>query len=558
MIISYNIKMYIYLCVGISLLTLVTALTLTVASKIFGATKLSVPGPIHFPLIGSTYEFIKNKPRFYDWMLDNAKKYGSIFYFSILTKPPYIVATDPQHVKRILKDNMDNYHREPIYQVCSELLGNGIFNVDGPIWKKQRQIASHMFSTKKLNDKALESFKICTKKLKKRIKFYSKNNIKYDIKDLFFRLTMDSICLIAFDYNVGCLDHDNMPEFAVAIDKCTKHLFNRMVNPLWRINKIVSLQDEVEYSKNIQLLDNLCYKIIRKRRQDKKEGNNTHNDILSLFMDALENIPNDNNMNIINNYQETALMTETTIDDLIDDTNDLQVNDNEPMEVEEPTEIDKYLRDIIFSFIIAGRDTTASTLSWLFYELLTKPDIVNELMIEIETFNLDIDNANINDYGFYKKIESAFLETLRLHPPVPFDVKYAKKDDVLISSNEIATFIPKNSTIIYSPYIMGRNPQIWGPDYNEFRLDRDHKSKTQFEFPCFNAGPRLCLGKIFAILEAKVIASELLKNFTFKAVDEEIFKKPAKYSFGITSTLDHKLIVTSEIKVSKCNTDDEY
>ncbi|ARF10296.1 cytochrome P450 family protein [Hokovirus HKV1] len=541
--------MYLYIASGIFIITVIA--TIKIAKELFGATKLPISGPLHLPLIGSLYEFNKNKDRFYDWMLDNYNKYGKngIFYFSIPMKQPYIVILKPEYLKHVLKDNMDNYHREPVYTVCDELLGNGIFNVDGMQWKTQRRIASHMFSTAKLNNKALESFKLCINKIIKRIDYYAENNITFDIKDLFFRTTMDSICLIAFDYNVGCLDSDTMPEFANSIDKCTRHLFNRIINPLWRIHKIVSLNDEIEYAKNIKILNKLCYKIIKQRRKEKYNDKEISEDLLTLFMNSLTNNSNDNsngnnsndnNDNDDNNNVINDNNNEVSNDNIIN--NDEDTNDDYEDEI---TEDDKYLRDIIFSFIIAGRDTTASTLSWLFYELLTKPDIVEELQEEISD-NIN-NNNHIYDYNNYKKIEAAFYETLRLHPPVPFDIKYSKNDDILINEEKnTGTFIPKNSTIIYSPYIMGRMPEIWGNKYNEFDINREHKKKTQFEFPCFNAGPRLCLGKTFAILQAKVIVSELLSRFTFYPENKKMFLEKAKYSFGITSTMNHKLIVSAK------------
>ena len=95
---------------------------------------------------------------------------------------------------------------------------------------------------------------------------------------------------------------------------------------------------------------------------------------------------------------------------------------------------------------------------------------------------------------------------LRLHPSVPVDIKFAVKDDTLPDG----TFIPKGSTVIYSPYAMGRSKEIWGADALEFKPERflsgegSNVEPSQYKYTTFNAGYRLCLGKPLAMLEIKV------------------------------------------------------
>jgi len=503
---------------------LVLMAILIVAIKIFGASKLPLNGPLHLPIIGSYYEFTKNKHRFYNWLLDCAKKYGTkgVFYFSIPVKSPYIIILKPEYLKEVLKDNMNGYHREPIYRACNELLGQGIFNVDGNLWQQQRRIASHGFNTKQLNNNALRCFEQCANNLVDKINEYVDKGMAFDIKDLFFRVTVDSICKIAFDYNVDAVISDDIPSFAMSIDKCTRHMFQRIIDPLWIIKKIISVPDELEYKKNIKEIDNKCYEIIDKRLESlsnptegKKLYDESH-DILSLFI-------NECFKNYENNYEETI----STLEEIFQD------------------DTKKYLRDIVVSFIIAGRDTTASTLSWLFFELLSKPSIIEELEKDIA---MSGPLENIYQYkDNLQLVNAAFSETLRLHPPVPMDVKFSKNDTVLVSNNGSSVVIPKNAAIIYSPFIMGRLEEIWGCDVNSFKLNRDHDKKTQYDFPCFNAGPRICLGKNFAILEAKVIVSKLLANFKFTAEDNKIFTD-AEYSLGVTTAPKGKIMVYAERK----------
>ena len=110
-------------------------------------------------------------------------------------------------------------------------------------------------------------------------------------------------------------------------------------------------------------------------------------------------------------------------------------------------------------------------------------------------------------------LKAAPLETLRLYPPVPEDIKHVLNDDVLPSG----TFVPAGSKVVYSIYSIGRMEFIWGEDCLEFRPERwlsadGSKIEVQdsYKFVSFNAGPRICLGKDLAYLQMKSIAAAVL------------------------------------------------
>lgn len=454
------------------------------------AKKLNIKGPNHYPIIGSLIEFIQNRHRFYDWLLECSKKYKNekgIIYFSIPICQPFILLLKPSHVEHITNKNSENYVKEPMHKILYELLGNGIFNTDGMNWKNQRKISSHMFSTKKLSDKAFIEFNKSADMLCNIIDKHIENDEEFDFKDLMFRLTMDTICEIAFGYDANCLNSSEMPEFAKAIDRCTNFLFYRFNNPLWCIKQFVGTPDEMDFSQDIKLINELCYKILNERLEKYNNGETIGDDILSLFINK-------------------------------------GYTDNE------------YLRDIIFSFVIAGRDTTASSLTWMMYELLKNKNIYDKICDEIS----DVESDNINKINNLKYTEYAFKESLRLHPPVPLDVKYSVQDDVIDNVK-----IPKNSIVMYAPYIFGRMQEIWGNDYEMYNPDRWYNfDGNQYKFISFNAGKRICLGRFFAILEAKVIMTKILNKYNFEC-DTKF--NPGK-SLGLTSTMDNKFMVKAKHK----------
>jgi len=129
-----------------------------------------------------------------------------------------------------------------------------------------------------------------------------------------------------------------------------------------------------------------------------------------------------------------------------------------------------------------------------------------------------------DDTGAYDSVatmdylQRVLSEVLRLYPSVPMEGKYCIKRDVLPDG----TVVEPLTSIQFSPYSFGRNEAIWGPTALQFDPDRWlTKTPTQFEFPAFNAGPRLCLGRSVAYLEAKLLLSKILPKMRLRVVPNQ-------------------------------------
>lgn len=107
---------------------------------------------------------------------------------------------------------------------------------------------------------------------------------------------------------------------------------------------------------------------------------------------------------------------------------------------------------------------------------------------------------------------AVFYETLRLYPPVPFEMKQCQKATTLPDG----TFLPNTSIVIWCIWAMNRSELIWGDDAENFKPERWLESgvfvsKTAFEYPVFNGGPRTCLGKKMA----ENVAIQVIATFVF-------------------------------------------
>eukprot|EP01084_Bolivina_argentea_P009409 17567_1 len=191
----------------------------------------------------------------------------------------------------------------------------------------------------------------------------------------------------------------------------------------------------------------------------------------------------------------------------------------------------KELRDIALNMIIAGRDTTRLLMSWFIYEMSLQSNIKNKVYNEINEL-IGSDSAYEVCYddvcNKLQYLEACLLETLRLHPVVPWLIRYAQEDvklpSIVVNGKEKEYIIYKGNQVVIPTFIYGKHPDLWeNPEtFDPMRYYDDNnqfKGVTKYEtyvYPFFNIQPRLCLGRKLAISEAKTMLFYFLKTFNFK------------------------------------------
>merc|ERR1711865_298319 len=126
-----------------------------------------------------------------------------------------------------------------------------------------------------------------------------------------------------------------------------------------------------------------------------------------------------------------------------------------------------FMRDMVLNFLIAGRDTTAHSLSWTFHLLLGHPEVEKRVLEEIEEVIGDkaVAYDDLNKLPF---LQAVVNESLRLYPSVPLDAKKAIEDDTLPDG----TFVQSGDVVVYNIFAMGRSKKIWGDDADDFKPER--------------------------------------------------------------------------------------
>lgn len=182
------------------------------------------------------------------------------------------------------------------------------------------------------------------------------------------------------------------------------------------------------------------------------------------------------------------------------------------------------VREQVLGLLAAGRDTTASLISWVFYCLVRHPRVYKKLRgIVLETLG-SYSNTTGGTITFEKLKGCAYLqhvmnETLRLHSVVPFNSRCSRRDTTLPTGGgpdgTMPIFIPKGTEVNYSAHVLHRRKDLWGEDADEFVPERWEKKRpgTSWQYVPFNGGPRICIGQQFALTEAGYVLVRVLQRY---------------------------------------------
>lgn len=357
----------------------------------------AVPGPPRIPGFGFLFYAIRNWEKWPSEVLMLSEQYkctwgGPVPNMGGLGGAIFFVV-DAECVRHILRENFDCYEKgESFRDWLSDFLGNGIFAADGESWRLHRKLASHHFSRNMLR----LSTEITKKKLREIIKVLERSIIQntndaIDIQDIFFRMTIDTIVSLAFDVELDSITRETQHPFALAFDKAQLLCHDRIIDPSFPIKRYFQLtKEEREIKSCLALMNDFTEKVICRKRRTSESGGSLGPDLISRYFEVA------------------------------------QKNEEAP-----PTNAE--LRDIVMNFVLAGRDTTACALSWTFYELSKRPDVVDKIVEEVEDVCGSGTQADysLENMGKLAYTNAVIMEVLRLHPSVPGDCKYATKDDVL-------------------------------------------------------------------------------------------------------------------------------
>ncbi|KAJ8092373.1 hypothetical protein PM082_023828 [Marasmius tenuissimus] len=451
---------------------------------------------------------------------------GPIYNVKILSED-FILTTCPKHIQQILATEFKNFEKGEQFRSCmSAVLGVGVFNTDGEMWKFHRQMTRPFFTRDRISH--FELFDKHAERAIQTMKSRLREGTALDFQDLMGKFTIDSATEFLFGSCVNNLSSplpyppvaasrfDFTPRnpsptpmtqadlFAKAFLQAQEAIANREAfGALWPIFEI--LGDKVEGP--MKIVSDFVEPIISEALE-KKRARGVRKEKVDLQNEVGED--------------------ETLLDHLVDITDDPVV-----------------LKDATLNILIAGRDTTAATLTFIMYFLATHPEVTTRLRNEvIDTVGSSAEGREISWEMIkeMKYLRAVINETLRLYPVVPFNVRDSINSTTLTSPepDKPPIYIPARTRVGYSVFMMHRRKDLWGPDAEVFDPDRFLDSRLQkylsprpFIFLPFNAGPRICLGQQFAYNEMSLMLIRLLQHFhSFTFIPEcapAEFQTPAEW-----------------------------
>ena len=180
--------------------------------------------------------------------------------------------------------------------------------------------------------------------------------------------------------------------------------------------------------------------------------------------------------------------------------------------------------DQVAIFFLAGHETSASALAWALYLLATHPEWQDRLAVEAQA-----ELTDAQDFGQLSRLKTAravFREALRLYPPVPMMVREARCP-VRLRDREA----PAGAQVVLSPWHLQRHERIWDqPDaFDPARFDTENgKQGLRCAYIPFSAGPRVCPGAGFAMVEGPLLLAQLLRAYRVTALPDRI-PEPVAY-----------------------------
>jgi cytochrome P450 len=379
------------------------------------------------------------------------RTYGDVVQFPV-PKPPSYLVNDPDGVRSVLVANARNYGKSTIqYSALSLVTGEGLLSADTAEWKRQRPMVQPAFHRETLTSIVAHVTDAADRIIDDWSALPEGSVVDVDAAIMNAALEIVGHALFGSDLST---DADVLTTATLdALDVVIARARVPITPPAW-----VPTPGNRKLSSSVAALDRAVHSML-----DSRGVREVPEDMLDLLITGRDD--------------EGNALTEAEI------------------------------RDQIVTFIVAGHETVASALTWTFALLAENPEVMSALQAEADAV-LGGNAAQFADYQRLPYARAVIDETLRLYPPAWLITRNSLGDDVLGGYE-----VPEGSLIIMSPWLLHRHPDIWvNPDrFNPQRFIDGDVDRSAF-IP-FGAGPRQCIGRDFAYVEAVLLLSSLVAHF---------------------------------------------
>ncbi|CAG2116253.1 unnamed protein product [Medioppia subpectinata] len=455
----------------------------------------------------SLYDLIWKKQLPEVSQLEAVKKHGQLFSYSMLGKTA-IMCTRLDFISQVLSKEFTTFtNRTSVFAGSDAITDNMLSLSLDDQWKRLRAIVSPTFSTGKLR-KMRPLIDDCLQTLIKNIgKMSANSDHSVDMKTVYGAYTMEVIIQVAFGTKVDALIDDKNPIILNA-----KKLMDNV--SLGSLPKLMMIMLWPKFAKCLgftlfpqsvlAFFADLVRKIIAERRTGQGSDGAKRYDFLQLLLDANDR----NNEENSDESRKPEAKDETTTSLLL---NTKSLSDEEMISQ-------------CVLFFTAGYDTTANTMAYAIYLLTENPESQQKLFEESKSV---IESKEDIDYDAIERLEylnAVLMETHRLFPPVLILEREASHDITLTGDGGADDFIRvfKGDIIQIPVYALHKDPEQF-KDPDQFKPERflsGNIAHHPYAHLPFGAGPRNCVAKRLALMEAKLAILYSVYNYRFEISDK--------------------------------------
>jgi cytochrome P450 len=420
------------------------------------------PGPKPHFLIGNM-PLASRSPlaQFSAW----AREFGDIFYYRATWIHVYFL-NHPDLIEAVLVRNYQGVLKDHVIRKSRWFFGEGLLTNEGESWLRQRRLAQPAFH----RDRVAGYAKIMTSYASEMLDGWNADE-PFDIHQQMMQLTLRIVVRALFS-----VEPEQIGAISTAMNIMMRNSTGiRLLLP--PIARYLPTPGMIGFRRAVRELDQAVYRIIAARRKDERDSG----DLLSMLMQARD--------------EDGGRMN------------------------------DKQLRDEVMTFLLAGHETTALTLSWTWHLLAQHAAVEDQLQAELERV-LGGRAPEFSDLPALAFTERVIKESMRLYPPAWSLAR------TVVSGFELRGYqIPAGANVVMSQWIMHRDPRYFA-DPEKFHPDRWLPERAQklprFAYFPFGGGPRQCIGNSFAMMEATILLATIAQRFRLRATsDEEIVPIPS-------------------------------
>ncbi len=419
-------------------------------------TPLAVDGPLPADMLRAVPAIRRDPLAFLE---RTVARHGDLVAFP-MPRTPVLLVNTPAGARHVLQDNHRGYGKRTVqYGALGLVTGAGLLTADGDLWRRRRRIAQPAFHHGRLDAVAQQASAAGTAMAGG---WLAAPGATVDVDRAALRTMLEVVGRTLFAADLAA-DGERVVE---AVDAALQAVVTRARSPLPAVLPgWLPTPSQRRLRRAVATLDDACLGVVRRRRA--AGLGDADADVLALLLRAADG--------------EGGLT-------------------------------EREVRDEIVTLVIAGHETVASCLTWTLLLLAEHPQVQDRLAAELAT--LPGDTPGWGDLASLPWTRAVVDEALRLYPPAWVVTRRALGDDVVDGVE-----VPTGTLVVLSPWLLHRRAEDW-PDPLRFDPERflaadaaaPRRSAPRGDYVPFGAGPRLCIGRDVALVQAVLILATLLRG----------------------------------------------